>query len=161
MAVLVGTPAELVPTTVADLRSYLRSVPGLVVSDVAREAMLSVLFPPMPLRRRPLWGVLATAAVGLLPRRIRLMYGLPWCPPVEPAVDAGMTGLFAAAQAGDQRLTAEAAGRSSPGRLSSASVRSVASTGNGSSRRAAGPPGFGRRQWTARSNRALTIRPAR
>jgi uncharacterized protein (DUF2236 family) len=94
MAELVGTPPALVPTTVADLRRYLRGMEGLVASPIAKEAAHLVLTPPLPLAVRPLWAVPAAAAVGLLPGRVRAMYGLPWFAPADPAVRAAMTALF-------------------------------------------------------------------
>jgi uncharacterized protein (DUF2236 family) len=94
MAELVGTPPALVPTTVADLRSYLRSVDGLVASPLAKDAARLVLAPPLPLAVRPLWAVPAAAAVGLMPGRMRAMYGLPWFPPADPALRAAITAVF-------------------------------------------------------------------
>jgi uncharacterized protein (DUF2236 family) len=94
MAELVGTPASLVPTTLAGLRAYLRGVQGLVASPLTKEAAHLVLAPPLPRAARPLWAVPAAAAVGLLPARVRAMYGLPWFPPADPAVRAAMTALF-------------------------------------------------------------------
>jgi uncharacterized protein (DUF2236 family) len=94
MAELVGTPAALVPTTSGDLRDYLRGVQGLVASPVAKRAARVVLAPPLPLAARPLWVVPAGAAVGLLPARLRAMYGFCWFTPADPAVRAGMTALF-------------------------------------------------------------------
>jgi len=96
MAELVGTPRALVPTTRGDLRDYLRGVEGLVASPVAKRAARIVLAPPMPLAARPLWTVPATAAVGLVPARLRAMYGFCWFPPADPAVRAGMTALLKA-----------------------------------------------------------------
>ncbi len=94
MAELVGTPPELVATTRRELRSYLRGMEGLVASPIAKQAARLVLAPPLPLAARPLWAVPAGAAVGLLPARLRAMYGLPWFPPADPAVRAAVTALF-------------------------------------------------------------------
>jgi uncharacterized protein (DUF2236 family) len=94
MAELVGTPRDLVPTTTSDLRDYLRGVEGLVASPVAKQAARIILAPPLPLAIRPLWAIPAAAAVGLVPARLRAMYGFPWFAPADPAVRAGMTALF-------------------------------------------------------------------
>ena len=94
MAELVGTPPGLVPTTTGDLGDYLRGVRGLVASPVAKQAAHVVLAPPLPLAARPLWAVPAGAAVGLVPARLRAMYGFPWFAPADPAVRAAMTALF-------------------------------------------------------------------
>jgi uncharacterized protein (DUF2236 family) len=93
LAQLVGTPAELVPTTEAGLRRYLRSTEP-VMSDTVREASRTVLTPPLPLAVRPLWAVLDAAAIGLLPTRIRRMYGFPRRTPADAAVRAAATTLF-------------------------------------------------------------------
>ena len=94
MAELVGTPRDLVPTTTGDLGEYLRGVEGLVASAVAKRAARIVLAPPLPLAARPLWAIPAAAAVGLVPARLRAMYGFPWFAPADPAVRAAMTALF-------------------------------------------------------------------
>jgi uncharacterized protein (DUF2236 family) len=94
MAELVGTPPALVPTSLDDLRDYLKGMEGLVASPLAKRAARLVLSPPLPLAVRPLWAVPAAAAVGLLPSRVRAMYGFPWFPPADPAVRAAMTALF-------------------------------------------------------------------
>jgi uncharacterized protein (DUF2236 family) len=94
MAELVGTPRALVATTTGDLSDYLRGVQGLVASPVAKRAARVVLAPPLPLAARPLWVIPAGAAVGLLPARLRALYGFCWFPPADPAVRAGMTALF-------------------------------------------------------------------
>ena len=95
MAELVGTPAALVPTTMPDLRDYLRGE-ELVASPLAQEAKWAVLTPPLPLRVRPVWAVLDTAAVGLLPARVRRLYRLPWFTPASPAVRLAATVGFGA-----------------------------------------------------------------
>jgi len=86
MAALVGIARDDVPSTLDALRTWLRSVPGLRLTPAAREGVGTILAPPMPLALRPVWAVPAVAAVGLMPRRLRAMYGLPWFPPAEPAV---------------------------------------------------------------------------
>jgi uncharacterized protein (DUF2236 family) len=90
MAELVGTPADLVPVTVPDLVDYLRAAP-LVASPAAQRAKWTVLTPPLRPRLRAAWLVADAAAVALLPRRVRAVYGLWWFPPADPAVRAAMT----------------------------------------------------------------------
>jgi uncharacterized protein (DUF2236 family) len=90
MAELVGTPARLVPTTMADLRAELRSA-ELVASPLAQRAKWAVLTPPLPRKVRPVWAVLDAAAVGLLPARVRRLYRLPWFAPATPAVQLAAT----------------------------------------------------------------------
>ncbi len=93
VAVMVGLPARLAPTTYGELREYLRSVEGLRVTSASREGLRLLMFPPMPLRYRPLWAVPVTAAVAILPRRIRRLYRLPWLSPATPAVRAAVIPL--------------------------------------------------------------------
>jgi uncharacterized protein (DUF2236 family) len=89
MAELVGTPANLVPTTVPDLDDYLRAA-HLVASPAAQRAKWTVLTPPLPSRLRGPWLIADAATVGLLPARARRIYGLPWFPPAAPALQAAM-----------------------------------------------------------------------
>jgi hypothetical protein len=65
----------------------------LQLTPAAKEGMGYVLSPPMPLAVRPLWALPATAAVAILPRWARRMYGLPWLGPLHPAVRISTFGL--------------------------------------------------------------------
>src|SRR5262249_22568180 len=71
-----GLPAEQVPRTLPTLRAYLDSVRGLQITPAARDGFRVVLFPPMNLQYRPLWAIPTIAAVALLPRPVRRMYGI-------------------------------------------------------------------------------------
>jgi uncharacterized protein (DUF2236 family) len=95
MAELVGTPPDLVPTTVGDLADYLRAAP-LVASPAAQRAKWTVLTPPLPARLRAPWLVADAAAVAILPAKARRLYGLWWFPPANPALQAAV-GIIAAA----------------------------------------------------------------
>jgi uncharacterized protein (DUF2236 family) len=77
-------PSE-VPADLAQLRDTLRAAP-LEVSDAARRGLRFLLAPPMPAYARPLYLIPLSAAVSLLPRRVRRLYGLPWFPPADPGV---------------------------------------------------------------------------
>jgi uncharacterized protein (DUF2236 family) len=88
-----GVPAP--PESAQALRDQLRMFrPELRGTPAAREAARYLLLqPPMPLAARPLYGVLAAAAVALLPRWARRPLLLPYLPVVEavavrPAGDA-------------------------------------------------------------------------
>jgi uncharacterized protein (DUF2236 family) len=97
VAELVGIAAGDVPASHDDLSVWLRERrSGLVVSEAARTAMEAVLRPPMPLPARPLWAIPARAAIAILPRHVRRLYGLPWQPPVDALVRVSVTGLFRA-----------------------------------------------------------------
>lgn len=78
---------EAVPTTVADMRIWLHEVrPELAVGAQARDAVRFLLLPPVPLVARGPYGVIAAAAVGLLPSWARRMLWLPSPPLADPFV---------------------------------------------------------------------------
>lgn len=88
-----GVPAP--PESVQALRDQLQMFrPELGGTPAAREAARYLLVqPPMPLAARPLYGVIAAAAVALLPRWARRPLRLPYLPVAEaiavrPAGDA-------------------------------------------------------------------------
>ena len=84
---LVGIPVDLVPQSTAELRDYFaRMAPTLAVTVPARRVLNDVLVPPVPFALLPLGGLVAAAAVGLLPRRVRAIYGLPRFTPADAAV---------------------------------------------------------------------------
>jgi uncharacterized protein (DUF2236 family) len=94
---LVGLDTGAVPHSLDGLRDYFRDVEGdLVCSPIAKTAAFAVLNPPMPLPLKPLWGIPAAAALGLVPRRFRAMYGIPSAPPADAAVRVGAAALFRA-----------------------------------------------------------------
>jgi uncharacterized protein (DUF2236 family) len=93
-AELVGLEPARVPASVDDLRAYLQGVTDLALTPAARAAMDQILSPPMPLPLRPFWTVPTTAAVALLPRRARELYGLSWFPPLGMPVRVGTFSLL-------------------------------------------------------------------
>ena len=76
------------PTTERELAEVLaRFRPELRGTPEAREAVGSVLLrPPLPWVARPAYGVLAAAAVGLMPAWTRVPLRLPWLPVAEQTV---------------------------------------------------------------------------
>lgn len=71
--------------TVAELRDWLWAErPELRAGRQARAAARFLLAPPLPLTARPAYGLLASAAVGLLPSWVRRELWLPVPPLVEP-----------------------------------------------------------------------------
>lgn len=76
------------PTTETELAEALQGFrPELRATDHAREAVRYVLLrPPLPIPVRPAYGVLAAAAVGLMPRWSRRPLRLPWLPVTERTV---------------------------------------------------------------------------
>ncbi|WP_345463151.1 oxygenase MpaB family protein [Nocardioides marinquilinus] len=80
--------ARDVPTTEAELAEALEEFrPELHGTPEAREAVRYLLLrPPLPLAARPPYGVLAAAAVGLMPRWTRRHLRLPYLPVTERLV---------------------------------------------------------------------------
>lgn len=75
---LVGLDLEDMPRSVGDLGEYLDGVTELAVTPAVREAAHFVFSPPMPLVLRPLWQIPVTAAVAILPNKLRALYGLSY-----------------------------------------------------------------------------------
>jgi uncharacterized protein (DUF2236 family) len=81
-AVIVGVPAEQVPTRVAALHDCIRSVSLLQATPAALDAMAFVLDPPeLDAEARELWRDLGQVAVGTLPDWARAMYRYTAPPP--------------------------------------------------------------------------------
>jgi uncharacterized protein (DUF2236 family) len=79
--------AETVPRSVAELREVLEDLrPELEVGDQARETVRFLMWPPVPLAMRGAYGLVAAAAVGLLPGFARRDLGLPTVPFADPLV---------------------------------------------------------------------------
>jgi uncharacterized protein (DUF2236 family) len=80
VAELLGTPREVVPASVAQVRAYFAGVrPRLCVSDAARDAITFVVAPPLGGELVPYWPalrVLGRAAVALVPRDLRRLAGI-------------------------------------------------------------------------------------
>jgi uncharacterized protein (DUF2236 family) len=73
------------PTSVVELAATLEQFrPELRAGRQARDAVRWLLVPPFPLLGRPAYGVVASAAVSLLPSWARRML---WLPPVAPGVE--------------------------------------------------------------------------
>jgi uncharacterized protein (DUF2236 family) len=93
VAELVELPSGMAPTSMGELREYLRGVQGLQMTESAREGMRTIFSPPMPLPLRPLWLVPTTATIAILPRFARSMYGLPWLTPATLPVRVNVYAL--------------------------------------------------------------------
>jgi uncharacterized protein (DUF2236 family) len=73
--------------SVAELRAYFDTVrPELHVGPQGRDAARWLLFPPVPAAVRPAYGVLAPAAIALLPTETRRALRLPLVPGIDPLV---------------------------------------------------------------------------
>jgi uncharacterized protein (DUF2236 family) len=90
---LFGLADTEMPETIEELDAYWRAMVGgddLFVGDEARElAIQIVLRPPGPLRARPVVELANQITIGLLPGRVRAMYGLRWDPLRGLAVRGG------------------------------------------------------------------------
>ena len=69
-----GVPPSVLPRTLAGLREFQEHVP-LRVGDDARAIAATVLSPPAPAAVRPALRALRPLAIGLLPPRVRGLYG--------------------------------------------------------------------------------------
>jgi uncharacterized protein (DUF2236 family) len=80
IAALVGTPRELVPASVAEMRDYFASVrPELRMSPAARQAIDFVVRPPLTRELLPYQAplrVYSNAALALVPRDLRRLAGI-------------------------------------------------------------------------------------
>jgi uncharacterized protein (DUF2236 family) len=101
VAALLGTPAELVPASAAQVRDYFASVrPELRMSDAAHDAIHFVLHPPLGSREllplQPAIRVLSSAALALVPRDLRRLAGVDRPRAVDVAAIAAARPLVAA-----------------------------------------------------------------
>jgi uncharacterized protein (DUF2236 family) len=77
--------AEPAARSVAELREYFRAIrPELRATAEAHDAIRFLLVPPLPLIARAPYAVIASAAITMLPRRVRRELWLPVPPAVEP-----------------------------------------------------------------------------
>ncbi|MCC5951759.1 MAG: DUF2236 domain-containing protein [Acidimicrobiia bacterium] len=96
MAVLADLfEAEPAATSVAELRAWFSDEqPVLRGTSQARSAARFLLTPPLPIAARPSYGVIAAAAVGLLPASVRRSLWLPTVPFADPLVVRPATGVL-------------------------------------------------------------------
>ena len=79
--------ADPAARSVAELRSWFGAErPELRAERPARDAVRFLMFPPLPVISRPAYAVIASAAVGLLPRSVRRQLWLPTVPAADPLV---------------------------------------------------------------------------
>jgi uncharacterized protein (DUF2236 family) len=81
------------PDSIDAFDAYVRAMldgDALYVTDRARELAIDiVLRPPVPLHFRPLLELVNQTTVGLLPARVRRMYGFSWDPLRSVALHGG------------------------------------------------------------------------
>ena len=99
---LFGLPRAQSPGDYASYRAYVEerlASDDLFVTDGARELGRRVAFElPVPALRRPALEAVNLAVLGLLPPRVRDLYGLPWDPAREAAFRALCASLKATAR---------------------------------------------------------------
>jgi uncharacterized protein (DUF2236 family) len=105
---LFGLSREHAPRSYADYRAYMRErldSDELHVTAEARELGRRVAFDlPVPPRREPALAVVNFAVLGLLPDRVRELYGLEWDRSRQVAFDALRTSLRVSARFTPARL---------------------------------------------------------
>ena len=100
-------PAGYVPATYDDLLRYVDDVIGsgrLLRTDVADEVADLVTSGAVPVRIKPVWAFVSLAAVGTLDPRLRHLYGLPWSPARQRALDWNLAALRQALPFAPRRL---------------------------------------------------------
>ncbi len=78
---LLGLTDEILPTSYADVQRYMGEVLAsgeIAIGPAAHFIAQKVLYPPMPLLRKPLWAIVRLITVGQLPADIRQAYGFRW-----------------------------------------------------------------------------------
>jgi uncharacterized protein (DUF2236 family) len=78
---LLGLTDATLPASYAAVQQYMREVLAsgeIAIGPAAQFIAQKVLYPPMPLLRKPLWMIVRLITVGQLPADIRQAYGLRW-----------------------------------------------------------------------------------
>lgn len=78
---LLGLTDETLPATYAEVQHYMSEVLAsgeIAIGPGAHFIAQKVLYPPMPVLRKPLWGIVRLITVGQLPADIRQAYGFRW-----------------------------------------------------------------------------------
>ena len=89
VARLFGTPADVIPPTLADFRAYFAAQldgPAITVTPLAAEIAAVILKAPLPAPLRMFAPAHRLATAGQLPPRLRDEYGLRWTPLHELAL---------------------------------------------------------------------------
>jgi len=78
---LLGLTDAVLPASYAAVQQYISGALAsgeIAIGLAAQFIAQKVLYPPMPLLRKPLWGIVRLITIGQLPADIREAYGLPW-----------------------------------------------------------------------------------
>lgn len=93
--VLLGLPSSLLPATIDDFHAYMRETltsDHLALTPEAKEVQRIVMHMPVPLVLRPLLMATEQVTVGILPPRLRDMYGFAWDSPRQKLLDLAFAG---------------------------------------------------------------------
>ena len=105
---LFGLPGDRAPASYRDYRAYMRDRlhgEDLHVTEQAREIGRRVAFRmPLPAHRQPALAVVNLAVVGLLPERVRHLYGIGWDAQRDVAMEALASALRIGAWVAPARL---------------------------------------------------------
>jgi len=87
MAEVLGVPRDMQPRDLSAFRAYVRTmVATLEVTDTARQLARAVLRPKLPWPTEPALVLARELTAGLLPRPLRVQYGLGWDRPRKAAL---------------------------------------------------------------------------
>jgi len=78
---LLGLTDATLPASYAAVQQYIREALAsgeIAIGPAAHFIAQKVLYPPMPLLRKPLWMIVRLITIGQLPSDIRQAYGLHW-----------------------------------------------------------------------------------
>lgn len=78
---LLGLPPSLTPSTLADFETYMRDMLAserLAVTPAARAVARQVMHMPVPIVLRPVLMATEQFTIGVLPPRLRALYGYTW-----------------------------------------------------------------------------------
>src|SRR5712671_977267 len=78
---LLGLTDAVLPASYAAVQQYMREVLAsgeIAIGPAAQFIAQKVLYPPMPLLRKPLWMIVRLITEGQLPSDVRQAYGLRW-----------------------------------------------------------------------------------
>lgn len=93
---LLSLTDDVLPPSYSAVQTYIQEAiasGGAIVGDSARTVSQTVLYPPLPVLRRPLWGLIRIITMGRLPAALRDGYGYRWTWAHEAAF-RGICGLL-------------------------------------------------------------------
>lgn len=92
---LLGLPTTMLPATLDDFHTYMHEMLAsdrLALTPEGRDVQRIVMHMPVPFVLRPLLAATEQVTIGLLPPRLRTLYGLTWDAPRQALLDLAMAG---------------------------------------------------------------------